>query len=417
MGTYMRTWKTLSRRTILDHSKYLVVEEHAVELTDGRVIPNWPWIITPDYINVAAITDRDEFVCFRQTKYALDGTSLAVVGGYLEPNEDPLAAAQRELLEETGYVAPDWFKFGQFVVDANRGAGTGHLFLARRAYRVAAPDADDLEEQQLLLLSRADVEAALTTGEFKCMAWTAVVALALRHLDRGSAMVEEPALSLSKGRPTEAASGARSRTASILEVMRSRRSIRRYRRDPIPRDTIDQLLEAAALAPSAHNRQPWRFAAITSPDAKERLATAMGTRLRADRIRDGDPPDVIERDVTRSHERIVSAPAAIVVCLSMRDMDRYPDERRASAERTMAVQSVSLAVQNLLLKAHALGLGACWMCAPLFCPDVVREALALPEDWEAQALITLGLPAGAGKPRERQGPQSQAVYYWDTDEH
>ena len=75
----------------------------------------------------------------------------------------------------------------------------------------------------------------------------------------------------------------------------------------------------------------------------------------------------------------------------MADMDQYPDDRRQQAERVMAVQSVALAAQNLLLAAHAEGLGACWMCAPLFCPDVVRDALALPEDWEAQALIHAGI--------------------------
>ncbi len=203
----------------------------------------------------------------------------------------------------------------------------------------------------------------------------------------------------------------------LLDLLRSRRSIRRYRADPIPRETVDHLLDAAIWAPSAHNRQPWRFAVVAAPDAKERLASAMGDRLRADRLRDGDAPEVVERDVRRSRERIAGAPVVLVACLSMRDMDRYPDERRAAAERTMAIQSVAASIQNLLLAAHALGLGACWMCAPLFCPDTVRAALALPDDWEAQALITLGLPAEAGKPRGRQGPQSQSVYYWDTDEH
>ena len=197
---------------------------------------------------------------------------------------------------------------------------------------------------------------------------------------------------------------------ALLTLIRSRRSIRRYRPDPIPRETIDRLLEAATCAPSAHNRQPWRFAVITSPDTKERLASAMGDRLRADRARDGDAPDAIERDVRRSHERIVNAPAVVVACLSMRDMDRYPDERRTSAERTMAIQSVSLAVQNLLLMAHAVGLGACWMCAPLFCPDAVRETLSLPTDWEAQALITLGVPADVGQARTRQTVASITLY-------
>jgi coenzyme F420-0:L-glutamate ligase/coenzyme F420-1:gamma-L-glutamate ligase len=91
-----------------------------------------------------------------------------------------------------------------------------------------------------------------------------------------------------------------------------------------------------------------------------------------------------------------------VACFTLDDMDRYPDARRAAAERLMAVQSTAMAVQNLLLLAHAEGLGACWMCAPLFCPDTVRAALDLPADWEPQALITLGTPAAPGRRRERR---------------
>ena len=198
---------------------------------------------------------------------------------------------------------------------------------------------------------------------------------------------------------------------TLLEIIRSRRSTRRYRSDSVPRETIDRLLQAATWAPSAHNRQPWRFAVITTPEVKQRLASAMGDRLRADRARDGDALDDIERDVKRSYERIVEAPLVIVACLSTRDMDRYPDERRASAEKTMAIQSVAMAVQNLLLMAHALGLGACWMCAPLFCPDTVRDILALPEDWEAQALITVGFPADQGRARGREPAMSKALYF------
>jgi len=84
----MKSWKTLARRTILQHSKFLVVEEHTVELPDGRIIEDWPWVITPDYINVTAVTTEGLFLCFRQTKYSVEGMSLAVVGGYLEPGED-----------------------------------------------------------------------------------------------------------------------------------------------------------------------------------------------------------------------------------------------------------------------------------------------------------------------------------------
>ena len=178
----MKPLKTVSKKTILDLGKYLVVENHVVELPDGRVIKDWPWIITPDYINVVAVTDDGEFPIFRQTKYAVEGTSLAPVGGYLDPGEDPLAAAKRELLEETGYEAPDWTHLGSFAVDGNRGAGRGHMFLAHGARRVADIDSDDVEEQELLFLSRSEIEAALDAGKFKLLPWVTVVALALRHI-------------------------------------------------------------------------------------------------------------------------------------------------------------------------------------------------------------------------------------------
>ncbi len=181
--------------------------------------------------------------------------------------------------------------------------------------------------------------------------------------------------------------------SAIIKVIKNRRSIRRYGDRPVPEDIIRQVLEAARWGPSAHNRQPWRFAVLTSPSWKVRLARRMGEQFRADLLRDGAVPEDAERQVTRSVARISQAPAVIVLFLSMAVMDHYPDGLRQAAERVMAVQSVALAAQNLLLAAHALGLGACWMCAPLFCPDLVRDELALPQDWEAQGLITLGYPA------------------------
>ena len=180
----MQPWKTRSRRTILDRGKFLVVEEHSVELPDGRVIDSWPWVISPDFVNIVAVTPEGEFLCFRQTKYAGEGVSLSVVGGYIDEGEAPLTAAKRELLEETGYEADDWTALGCYAVDGNRGAGHAHFFLAQGARCVAEIDADDLEEQQLLLLSQSEVESGLLAGEFKLLPWAAIVGLALRHLDR-----------------------------------------------------------------------------------------------------------------------------------------------------------------------------------------------------------------------------------------
>jgi len=173
-------WKTISRRTILECSRFLTVESHAIELPSGEIIQDWPWIIIPDAAIVLAKTGQDEFLCFRQTKYAVEGTSLAPVGGMVEPGEDPLDTARRELREEAGFASEDWRRLGRFVVDPNRGVGMVDLFLAREAKRVAAPDSDDLEEQELLLLSRQELEAALRAGEFKVLSWAACIAMALQ---------------------------------------------------------------------------------------------------------------------------------------------------------------------------------------------------------------------------------------------
>lgn len=138
----------------------------------------------------------------------------------------------------------------------------------------------------------------------------------------------------------------------------------------------------------------------------------MGDRLRRDRQGDKDQEAIIEADVQRSHARITGAAAVIVVCLSMEDMDVYPDERRSGFERQMAVQSTAMAGQNLLLAANAAGLGGCWLCAPMFCADTVRTVLGVPGHWEPQGMITLGYPASAGKPYSRK-PVSEVAMHID----
>ena len=166
---------------------------------------------------------------------------------------------------------------------------------------------------------------------------------------------------------------------------------------------LSRLIEAAGHAPSAHNRQPWRFRIVNQAADKAGLAREMGARLKRDREADGDDPEAIRQDVERSSNRVNGAPVVIAVCLTLEEMDRYPDEKRSRAELIMAVQSTAMAAQNLLLAAHAEGLGACWMCAPLFCAEAVQSSLALPESWQPQGLILLGRAAepGRGRPRKK----------------
>ncbi len=188
---------------------------------------------------------------------------------------------------------------------------------------------------------------------------------------------------------------------NLAAFIAQRQSVRRYRPERIEGAVIERLIEAATRAPSAHNRQPWRFAVLEDTASKHSLAAAMGERLRQDRSADGDAADAIEADVARSYARITQAPLVIMVCVDTRDMDRYPDARRGQAEHLMAVQSTAMAAQNLLLAAESEGLAACVMCAPLFCPDAVTRALNLPPEWAPQMLLTIGRPANGGKDRAR----------------
>jgi coenzyme F420-0:L-glutamate ligase/coenzyme F420-1:gamma-L-glutamate ligase len=193
-------------------------------------------------------------------------------------------------------------------------------------------------------------------------------------------------------------------------LLQTRRSIRYYRAELPSRGVIERIFASVAMAPSAHNRQPWRFFVIQDAARKARLAHIMGARLAADRSEDGDAKHVIQEDVSRSFQRITGAPIVVVVALTLAEMDKYPDAIRSQAEYTMAVQGTAMATQNLLLAAHAEGLGACWRCAPLFCAEEVRRALSLPEDWRLQGLVTLGYPAKPGKLKPRK-PMSDVVVF------
>lgn len=195
-------------------------------------------------------------------------------------------------------------------------------------------------------------------------------------------------------------------------IIRGRRSVRRYLDQPVPRALLLEVLEAARWAPSPHGRQPWRFAVLTEAAPKLRLAESMGDEWRRQLAMDRQDAELIELRRRKSHERIVSAPAIVVPCLYLADLDQYPDADRNAAEATMAIQSLGCAVQNMLLMAYRLGLDAGWMCAPLFCPPVVRAALDLDPALTPHALITIGYAAADPVRRERL-PLDQLIVRFD----
>jgi coenzyme F420-0:L-glutamate ligase/coenzyme F420-1:gamma-L-glutamate ligase len=184
--------------------------------------------------------------------------------------------------------------------------------------------------------------------------------------------------------------------------LRTRRSIRRFKADLIPDSVIEDILTTATFAPSAHHRQPWRFAVMTELSVKKKLADAMAEKFQQELENDGLLLDEISKRVARSKERILSAPVVIILSVDMSDMDTYPDIRRNKAEYIMATQSAANAGMQLLLAAHAEGLGSVWVCSPLFAQDSVQAVLNLPKTWEPQAMYFLGYPAETPQARERK---------------
>ncbi|GCE24652.1 nitroreductase [Dictyobacter alpinus] len=191
------------------------------------------------------------------------------------------------------------------------------------------------------------------------------------------------------------------RSSDLATLMRSRRSVRQYQATPVARELLMQMLEAARWAPSPHGRQPWRFVVLTRLEPKEQLANAMGSTWQQNLEMDGQANEIVAIRLEKSRQRILQAPAIILPCLYLEDLDHYPDAQRQDDEKTMAVQSIGAAIQNMLLTAYELGLDTGWMCAPLFCPEVVCEALELDAHLIPQALITVGYAAADPKRRPR----------------
>ncbi|MGH2508891.1 MAG: nitroreductase family protein [Ktedonobacteraceae bacterium] len=202
------------------------------------------------------------------------------------------------------------------------------------------------------------------------------------------------------------------RADSLATLIQGRRSVRQYQSTPVPRVLIEQVLEAARWAPSPHGRQPWRFVVLTRPAIKERLADFMGATWQKNLEMDQQAEKIVQLRLEKSRQRILSAPTLILPCLYLGDLDHYPDEQRQHDETIMAIQSLGAAIQNMLLMAYDLGLDGGWMCAPLFCPEVVCQALDLDAQLIPHALITLGYAAADPKRRERF-PLSSLIVRFD----
>jgi len=178
----LKPWKVLRSETVYSLPPYLTVHSHSVELPDGQVIEPYFRIDLRSWVVMLAITADRDVVVARQYRHGIGRESLMLPGGLLEEGEDPLDAAKRELMEETGFASDSWESLGHFIPNSNYRCGECHLFLAREAKRIAEPDSDDLEETELCLMPFVKLLDELRQGNVISLSTVTAIALAQMRL-------------------------------------------------------------------------------------------------------------------------------------------------------------------------------------------------------------------------------------------
>ena len=188
---------------------------------------------------------------------------------------------------------------------------------------------------------------------------------------------------------------------NLADAVAARRSVRAFTGDPVPRALVERAITLAVQAPAPHHSAPWRFVLLEDAVDKERFSLAMGDLWREDLAADGHPQEKIDAIVGRSHAMLTSTPLLVVCCADTARAHDYPDDRRRRAEWSLFAHTVGAALQTFMLALAEEGIASCWISAPVFCGEVVKQTLGLSPEVEPHALVLVGYASPDYEPRAR----------------
>jgi len=198
---------------------------------------------------------------------------------------------------------------------------------------------------------------------------------------------------------------------AVLDIIRARRSVRRFAAEDVPDEVVREIVDAARMAPSGGNRQMWRFRAIRNRGTLAAMRQAVERRIAEVRARVSSPRALEQYDGYTAHfTHFDRAPVVIAVLarpydsIYTRILEKYlaPEERPPQHLVDVAAMSVAAAIENMLLAACALGYGACFMTGPTIAQNDLEKILAVEPPWHVVALVPVGRPEAEPGPRERK---------------